>query len=72
MVKTHCQKRNGLCADMLPDPGHRQQGEIDNIGKRAMTNGRGNVRKTMSAITKQLDELGWEAEKHKRDSPGPS
>jgi hypothetical protein len=29
--------------------------KIDNIGKRAMTIGRGNVQKTMSAFTKLLD-----------------
>jgi hypothetical protein len=46
--------------------------KIDSICKRALADGKGNVRKTMSAITNLLDELGWEAKKHKREAPGPS
>jgi hypothetical protein len=46
--------------------------KIDGISKRALADGKGNVRKTMSVITKLLNELGWETKKHKRDSPGPS
>jgi hypothetical protein len=46
--------------------------KIDSIGKRALAGGKGNARKTMNMIPRLLDELGLEAKKHKRDSPGPS
>ncbi len=45
---------------------------IDSIGSKAMRDSQGKVQTTMSAIRRNLDALGKEAENHRRKSPGPS
>jgi hypothetical protein len=45
---------------------------IEVIGKRAMDRGKGQVRKVMTAITSQLDELGARVQAHKRPTPTPA
>ncbi len=57
------------CCQIL---GINSEEKIKDIGRRAPVDGKGKVRKTMSAIKMLLDELGEEVEKHKRDSPGPT
>jgi hypothetical protein len=52
--------------------GDSSKEKIGSIGKRALADSKGNVWKTMNAITKLLDALGREAKELKRDSPGPS
>jgi hypothetical protein len=43
--------------------GINSEEKIDSIGKQALADGTGNVRKTMSVITRLLDSLGGEAKK---------
>jgi hypothetical protein len=45
---------------------------ISVIGKKALDRGKGQVRKVMTAITLQLDELGARVEAHKRSTPTPA
>jgi hypothetical protein len=45
---------------------------IEVIGKRAMDRGKGQVRKVMTAITSQLDELVARVQAHKRLKPTPA
>ncbi len=52
--------------------GINSEERVDSIGKQALLDSRGNVWKTMNAITKLLDVLGGEAKNHKRDSPAQS
>jgi hypothetical protein len=46
--------------------------KIDEIGRRALEDGKGKVRKVMSAIMMLLVELGDKVKGHQRNSPGPS
>ncbi len=45
---------------------------IEMIGRKAMDRGKGQVRKVMTAITSQLDELGARVQAHKRLAPTPA
>jgi hypothetical protein len=46
--------------------------KINEIGRRAMEDGKGKVRRFMNAITVQQDKLGDRVKGHQRKSPGPS
>jgi hypothetical protein len=45
---------------------------INVIGKKALDRGKGQVRRVMTAITSQLDELGVRVQAHKRAMPTPA
>jgi hypothetical protein len=52
--------------------GINSEEKINEIGRRAVEDSKGNVQKVMSAITMLLDELGDKVKGHQRNSPGPS
>ncbi len=45
---------------------------ISVIGEKALEKGREQVRKVITAITSQLDELGARVEAHRRATPTPA
>jgi hypothetical protein len=45
---------------------------VEVIGRKAMDRGKGQVRRVMTAITSQLDELGARVQAHKRPTPTPA
>jgi hypothetical protein len=45
---------------------------ISVIGRRALDRGKGHVRRVMTSITSQLDELGARVQAHKRATPTPA
>jgi hypothetical protein len=45
---------------------------VEAIGRKAMDRGRGQVRKVMTVITSQLDELGARMQAHKWATPAPA
>jgi hypothetical protein len=52
--------------------GINSEGKVDNIGRQAVVDGKGKVRKVMSAITELLYKLVDEVKRHKRNSPSLS
>jgi hypothetical protein len=51
--------------------GINSEEKIDDVGRQAVEDCKGKVRKVMSAITKLLDELGDRVKGHQKNSPGP-